>query len=211
MNAILMLKKDHREVLALIKQAIRGNGAVRDRQKLVRAIIRDLSVHAAAEEEIVYPLLRKRVARLDSSVLKALEEHHVMKVTLSELDKIKMTDDRVVPKLEVLLSEAQTHFAEEERTLLPALERACRSGELDRIGRMIDKAKKVAPTRPHPSAADQPPANVVSGMGVALFDRARDGARDLANRMRRAPKTNGKRTRATTAAKRRAHVSRAHA
>jgi hypothetical protein len=133
-------------------------------------------------------------------------------MTLSELDKIKMTDERLPPKLEVLLAEVQTHVYEEERTLLPGLERALRPLEIDRLGKMIDKAKKVAPTHPHPLATDKPPANVVAGMGAAIFDRARDGARDLASRMRHAVKANGKRTRATTAAKRRAHGSRrAHA
>jgi hypothetical protein len=93
---------------------------------------------------------------------------------------------------------------------LTALQRACKSDELERLGRMIDRVKKVAPTHPHPFAADQPP-NVVASMGAAIFDRARDGARDLASRMRQGTRANGKRTRATTAAKRRGHVSRANA
>jgi hemerythrin superfamily protein len=207
MNAIAMLKKDHRELLWLIKKALRGTGA-RDQQKLVRSIVKELSVHIAAEEELVYPLIRKRANKLDASVLKALEEHHLMKVTLRELDGMKTKNERIVPKLEILLSELATHAGEEEETILPALERVCRAGELDRLGRMIEKAKKVAPTHPHPFAADEPPANVVSGFGAALFDRARDSARDLAGRMRHAVvvRPDGRRTRATTAAKRRARV-----
>lgn len=35
-------------------------------------------------------------------------------------------------------------------------------------------AKKMAPTRPHPSAPDTPPGNKLLGPGVGLVDRARD-------------------------------------
>ena len=36
------------------------------------------------------------------------------------------------------------------------------------------KSKKMAPTRPHPSAPDRPPANKILGPGVGLIDRMRD-------------------------------------
>jgi hypothetical protein len=165
-------------------------------------------MHASVEEQLVYPLARKRLSKLEPNVLQALEEHHVMKLTLAELDKAKVTDERFIPKVQVLLLEVETHFAQEERIILSALERALPARELESLGQMIERAKKLAPTRPHAAAPDQPPANIVAGVPAAIFDRARDVA---TGRMRRG--ANGKvrgatsRARATTAAKRRIQPS----
>jgi len=38
----------------------------------------------------------------------------------------------------------------------------------------VQQAKKLAPTRPHPSAPDKPPLNKVLGPPVGLVDRVRD-------------------------------------
>jgi hypothetical protein len=42
------------------------------------------------------------------------------------------------------------------------------------LGEKFEKSKKLAPTRPHPSAPDRPPANKILGPGVGLIDRMRD-------------------------------------
>lgn len=41
----------------------------------------------------------------------------------------------------------------------------------------MEKAKALAPTRPHPRAPDQPPGNLVAGTMAAVMDRARDMVR----------------------------------
>lgn len=41
-------------------------------------------------------------------------------------------------------------------------------------GDKIRRAKAVAPTRPHPSAPDKPPANKLPAPGAGLVDRVRD-------------------------------------
>jgi hypothetical protein len=35
-------------------------------------------------------------------------------------------------------------------------------------------AKKLAPTRPHPSAPDEPPMDIVVGVPTGIIDRIRD-------------------------------------
>jgi hypothetical protein len=49
---------------------------------------------------------------------------------------------------------------------------------LDELGKRMEKAKKLAPTRPHPRAPDQPPGILAAGMVAAVMDRARDMVRD---------------------------------
>jgi hypothetical protein len=45
------------------------------------------------------------------------------------------------------------------------------------------KAKKLAPTRPHPRAPDSPPGNLVAAPLAAMMDRGRDLVREMAERM----------------------------
>jgi hypothetical protein len=47
----------------------------------------------------------------------------------------------------------------------------------------MEKAKKLAPTRPHPRAPDQPPGNLVAGTMAAVMDRAKDMVRDGMDRL----------------------------
>jgi hypothetical protein len=45
----------------------------------------------------------------------------------------------------------------------------------ERRGKLAEQAmKKVAPTRPHPSAPDTPPLNKLAAPGAGLIDRIRD-------------------------------------
>ena len=56
---------------------------------------------------------------------------------------------------------------------------------LEELGERMEKAKKIAPTRPHPRAPDQPPGNMVAGTVSAVMDRAKDMVRDGVDRLSR--------------------------
>jgi hemerythrin superfamily protein len=183
MNGIEMIKKDHREIEAMFKKLER-NGAANalERPRIVQSIVRELSKHTSVEEEILYPLIRRRIAKLEPAILKSLEEHHVVKVTLAELEHRKPSDERFFAKVLVLIDEVRKHIEEEEDLVLPAVERTLSERELETLGRAIDRAKKAAPTRPHPLAPDTPPGNVIAGIGAALLVRARDAGRGMVSR-----------------------------
>ena len=68
------------------------------------------------------------------------------------------------------------HAKEEEREMLPKLREALSRKELEELGERMKKAKKMAPTRPHPKAPNTPPGNVAAGPVAAVMDRARDAA-----------------------------------
>jgi hypothetical protein len=63
---------------------------------------------------------------------------------------------------------------DEEDNLFVSLRQACTAEVLQDLGEKVRRAKKTAPTRPHPGAPDTPPANKVLGPGVGLVDRVRD-------------------------------------
>lgn len=175
-DAIELIKHDHREVIGLFAR-FNAASSVAAREKLAHRIVRELSIHATIEEEILYPALRK--AGIAEEVLKALEAHHAAKLLLLEISKLDPESDRFVAKMEVLQDSALLHIREEEEVLLPQLSRLSSATERESMGRQLAEAKKAAPTRPHPGAPDQPPGNVLAGIPAALYDRLKDAAREL--------------------------------
>ena len=69
------------------------------------------------------------------------------------------------------------HVEEEQDDLFPKARRLLGKDFLEELGERMEKAKKIAPTRPHPRAPDQPPGNLVAGTVAAVMDRAKDMVR----------------------------------
>lgn len=188
MDAIALLKADHREVESLFKQFEKlGDRAVKQKEKIVQKIIRELAVHAAIEEMLFYPTVRmaamkaktKSTAEAGDMVLESLEEHHIVKWTLSELEKMKPDEERFEPKVKVLMENVQHHVEEEEEELFPKVKKLLNAKMLEELGERMQKAKKLAPTRPHPRASDTPPGNMVSGTIAAVLDKGKDLVRGM--------------------------------
>jgi hemerythrin-like domain-containing protein len=173
-DAIQLIRREHRNIEGLFRTFERA-ADVEQRRRTAREIVRELSLHSGIEEQILYPALRN--AGFQSEVLDALEEHHAAKVTLAELDAMPASRERFVPKMKVLIANVRLHIEEEERELLPALERALEAGELQELGAALETVRRVAPTRPHPTAPDAPPANIVTSAAAGIVDRGRDAIR----------------------------------
>src|SRR5689334_8439076 len=79
MDAITLLKDDHRTVEQLFKRFEKaGDRAHAQKRKIVDRIIEELSVHAAIEEQLFYPVARATVPKTEDIALESLEEHHVV-------------------------------------------------------------------------------------------------------------------------------------
>lgn len=180
-----MLKEDHREVEGLFaKFEESGRRAHKTKSDLVRQMIVALSAHAAVEEQVFYPEVRRTVSSLDDQVLEGLEEHHVVKWTLSELDGMSPQDERFQPKVTVLMESVRHHVREEERTLFPQLRKAMEPAQLQDLGRRLQAAKDAAPTRPHPRSPDTPPGNVIAAALTSPLDAVANVAQSAAERVR---------------------------
>jgi len=108
-----------------------------------------------------------------------------VKWTLSELEKMKPEDERYDAKVQVLMESVRRHVEEEQEELFPKARRLLGDDLLFELGDRIEKAKKIAPTRPHPRAPDEPPGNLVAGTVAAVMDRAKDMVRDGVERLSR--------------------------
>ncbi|HUP71332.1 MAG TPA: hemerythrin domain-containing protein [Acidimicrobiales bacterium] len=180
MDAITLLRNDHKTVKGLFVQFEKaGENAKKTKRDLVDKIIEELAVHAAIEEQIFYPAVREGLPDAEDTVLEGLEEHHIVKWTLSELDGLEPDHERFDAKVKVLIESVRHHMEEEEGEMFPEVRKALGRKRLSELGEQMEAARKIVPTptRPHPRTPDTPPANVVGGAGAGLMDRARSRAR----------------------------------
>ena len=184
MNALSVLKQDHGNVETLFKR-FEASDEADERREIVDHVIEQLSVHAAIEEQVFYPALRAEMEDAESDVLEALEEHHLVKLSLVELEKLSAASERFEAKVTVLIENVRHHVTEEEDELFPKVREVIPAHRLDELGDALDQAKKTAPVRPHPFQPDVPPLNLVLGMPVALMDRAVTTAKDVAGQVLR--------------------------
>ncbi|HVF13686.1 MAG TPA: hemerythrin domain-containing protein [Acidimicrobiales bacterium] len=171
-DAIELLTSDHRAVDQLFAQiGSQPEGVQKD--DLVKLLTRDLSVHAAIEEQILYPVMRRSLSDGDAKVEEAIQEHQSVKETLAEIERLGSSPQRDQP-LQTLMNNVRHHVEEEENEVFPELRGALSSDELQAMGTALAAAKKLAPTHPHPNAPTTPPGNVVAGVAAAVMDKARD-------------------------------------
>jgi hemerythrin-like domain-containing protein len=173
MDAVELLEHDHR----IVEQLFRDYGAaasLTQRRGVVEIVIRELSKHAALEELMVYPLAQKVLPGGRDEVQHHLSEHMTAKKLLAELDTMKPGDERTDGVMQQLQEAVTEHISEEENQMFRELRGAVDEQALTELGGELDKAKRTAPTRPHPAAPDKPPALTMAAPVAAIYDRLRD-------------------------------------
>jgi hemerythrin superfamily protein len=181
MDGISMLKDDHKTVEQLFKRFEKaGDRAHVEKRDIVDRIIEALSVHAAIEEQLFYPVARATVADTEDIALESLEEHHIVKWVLSELESMSPEDERFDAKVTVLIENVRHHVKEEEQEFFPLVRNQLGRSSLSDLGEAMAAAKKVAPTHPHPRSPDTPPGNLVVGPKAGVTDRIGDTVNGLA-------------------------------
>jgi hemerythrin superfamily protein len=163
---------DHREVEAVFVELESGGGDPQMRRELVDHVIAELVRHSVGEEAFVYPAIRRALG--DAAADHELTEHAEAEKVMKQLDGLDPGDEKFTTLLRTLINDIRHHVTEEEQEILPKLVAACPADELDTLAEKFQQAKKTAPTRPHPSAPDKPPANRILAPGVGMIDRLRD-------------------------------------
>jgi hemerythrin superfamily protein len=172
-DAITILKADHREIEKQFR-AFEATTGKATWERVAKAVVRELSIHAAIEEEIFYPALTREVPDLADIMLRSLESHNVVKWLCSAIESTSAEDARFGPRMTVLIDNVRLHVEEEEDDVFPDVRQALGRRRLNELGELLTKAKAGAPTRPHPRLPDSAPVNAVAGVVVGAFDRARD-------------------------------------
>ena len=114
--AFALLKKDHETVKELFDKFEKAGGRPA-KVKIVEQALVELKIHAAIEEEIFYPAVRKPVGK--DIMNEADEEHHVAKVLIAELEGMNGREDHYDAKFTVLSENVRHHIKEEENEVFP--------------------------------------------------------------------------------------------
>src|SRR5687768_288670 len=93
MNALTLLKQDHGNVEELFHRFETCDpGDTEELTRIRDKVIEHLAKHSQIEEQVFYPAIRAKLGDENAFVvLEGLEEHHVVKATLSELEKMAPT------------------------------------------------------------------------------------------------------------------------
>ncbi|HVF36707.1 MAG TPA: hemerythrin domain-containing protein [Sphingomicrobium sp.] len=141
MDAVALLKQDHRTVEDLFAQFEKAGGDGR-KQKLAQQICLELSVHATIEEEIFYPACEGKIE--DGDLLKeAYVEHDGAKVLIAEILGGAPSDEFYDSKVKVLQEQIEHHVEEEEKRLEGLFSQAREAGlDMDALGEQLASRKQ---------------------------------------------------------------------
>jgi hemerythrin superfamily protein len=173
-NVIDELVTDHREVEEMFGRIEALAYGDKERKVVADQATMELVRHSVAEEMYLYPAVREHVAGGDAIADREIDDHSKAEQIMKDLEGCDAADPDFDRLMGMLMTEVRSHIADEEQNLFPRLRAACPPEALDTLGDKVRQAKKLAPTRPHPSAPDKPPANKLLAPGAGLVDRLRD-------------------------------------
>ncbi|HLI74271.1 MAG TPA: hemerythrin domain-containing protein [Acidimicrobiales bacterium] len=184
-DIVELLLRDHAEAKAMLARF--ETAPAGQKTEAFWELTRTLVQHEVAEEEVLYPIFRKRVANGSKIAGARVAEQSRAEEMLDELERRGVDHAGFAAGFRQLHMAVLDHARLEEQTVFPALRSALQPEELGDLGRRYERAKAVAPTHPHPHAPDTPPGNLVLGPVASLVDRVRDTIRtvldDLSKRL----------------------------
>jgi len=197
MNAVTLLKRDHRNVEKLFER-YRSAAEARAKRGSLDALTRELTMHMDAEERELYPVLRGSIADGPSLMNDALKEHQEARALLAELANADVSAFDTDARVATLRRAIDHHVSDEEDEIFPKAQASLGKKRLDELGARIARAKRSAPQRPPASAARNAPAASVGGILSAAGDRVKNL---FSGEQRKAPRRSSRtgRARKTTA------------
>jgi hypothetical protein len=111
-----LLKQEHERIGGLLR-TLTAEGRKGGAFEQLRV---HLELHMQGEEEHVYPELR--TVGLQEEMLRALEEHHIIKILLGELQDMSGGEEAWLPKSKVLVEQVEHHLGQEQSKVFPLAE-----------------------------------------------------------------------------------------
>jgi iron-sulfur cluster repair protein YtfE (RIC family) len=168
------LRHDHDEVREMFGRLEQASG--NQRKELFQQLLSELVRHEVAEEEILRPVSKRDAGEAIANA--RIKEESEAEELLKEMEKLDTGSPEFTTKLARLRQEVESHAEAEETKEFPRVAEKETSERLQQMGKAYEAAKKLAPTRPHPSTPNTPAANMLVGPFAAVIDRARDAVRD---------------------------------
>jgi len=143
-GVVTLIKEDHRTLEAVFKKLESGNAASKEISQLLQQVAELLIPHSKAEEEVVYPAIKKIVPNEAEDVDDSLAEHHHVEEVLKQL----LASDPEAPGADGLIAamigEVRHHVEEEENEILPQLVKAASNQQLSELGEQFEQHKQAA-------------------------------------------------------------------
>jgi hypothetical protein len=172
-----LLVDDHLEVLALCDRlagSVAGSARSSSGRRLVDVVVAAVSRHLSAEEQYLYPTVRKVLPDGVDLANRELTADAAMLRTLRRLHRTPVTDASFPTALDAITRQWRRHAWCADREVFPCLRDRCTGNELIRLGNRVAIAQEAAPTRPHPATPTTPPANKVVDPALGVVDKLRD-------------------------------------
>jgi iron-sulfur cluster repair protein YtfE (RIC family) len=149
MNAVELLKEDHKEALELLERLetmeqdleADAEGLEVVPTELFTQLKNALTLHTQAEEQIFYPAMQE-FDETREQITEAIEEHQAVDQLLEEMTELSPEDEEFQTKLAELRENLEHHMEEEEDELFPKAEELCGAKRLEEMGRQIQKLKQ---------------------------------------------------------------------
>lgn len=172
-DVVDILTTDHREMIELISE-IGRTADPSQRRDLADTLIAEVMRHAVAEEMFVYPAMKDHVPNGPEEVEHDKKEHDEIVKLMKRIEDVDPSDPTFMGLVRELESQLTHHAGDEESEQFPKLRTHIPAEKLVDMGKKVQNAKKLAPTRPHPSAPHSELFHKSVGPGIGMVDRLLD-------------------------------------
>lgn len=172
-DVVDILTADHREMVELL-ETIETTTDPADRRALTDSVIAEVVRHSVAEELFVYPVYEREIPNGADEVEHDKEEHQELEEVMKELEGLDAASAEFLATVTRFKQLLDHHADDEESDQFPKLREHIPADDLIDLGRKVEAAKKIAPTRPHPGSPHSELFHMTVGPGVGMVDRLRD-------------------------------------
>ena len=155
MDALMLLTADHNRVRGLFTrfETAKESKDVAQMTELAALIATELQVHAAIEEEILYPWAQELGDEIKEIITEAYEEHKVANDLVAEITSMTPDAESWAAKVTVLMENVEHHAEEEEKELFPKLRRATDATGLRVLAEQLEERKEELKAEMAPAAS----------------------------------------------------------
>lgn len=168
-----ILTEDHKSMRDLLAQ-VSTTTDPEERRDLVDTVTAEVMRHAVAEEMHVYPAMEEYLPNGTEEVEHDKKEHDELVRLMRKLEGVDASSQGFLDLVGEFEEKLDHHASDEEDDQFPKLRTHLSREKLEELGEQVERAKMMAPTRPHPSAPHSELFHKTVGPGVGMVDRLRD-------------------------------------
>lgn len=143
-DVVDLLTADHREVQGLF-EGYRASADPGERRLLVERITVEIVRHSVAEEQYLYPTVRKALPHGDEVAEREMEEFSEAERILGDLEQLDTADRRFDALVRELYDVVSMHIRGEEDVIFPELRERLTPEERLALGLRVGEAKTATP------------------------------------------------------------------